>query len=226
MSALVPIFAPVTTGAAVERAVVAFLTGADPVTGGNWLSTSIGRIEREEGLEPNSVQRPLSVLTTSQFEKGPEDQLPCVVVMSPGLTGAPERRGRGSLKFTWGVTVAGLVGDTTPESSRLMGQIYAAAFSVAIMEHRSLGGFASGVEQLDERYDDIDFGDGRTLGAGRCVFEVSVEDARRTGGGPERPLPPADPDGTGGPGTDPGDWPEIIERSFTVTPTPITEDVT
>lgn len=211
----------------VERAVVDFLQGADALTGGSWLSTAIGEIERAEGLPPNSVQRPRGVVTSSDFEKWPEDQLPVILVISPGLVRPPERKGRGGLTLTWGVGLAGLVGDTTPESSRRLGQVYAAAISLAINTHKSLGGFASHTEQLDERYDDIDFGDGRTLGAGRCVFEVSVEDARPTVSGLTNPLPEPDPDNPGGPdtGTDPGPWPDVTETSIVVTPTPITEAV-
>lgn len=213
------IFGKVVTGAMVERAVVDFLTAEDEETGGNWFATALGEIERVEGLEPGSVQTPLGVVTSSDFEKWPEDQLPVILVISPGLVRPPVRRGRASLSMTWAVGVAGIVADTTPESSRRLGQVYAAAASLAIMTHRSLGGFATGgTVQMDERYDDIDFGDGRTIGAGRCVFYVTVEDARSTAGGPPRPLPE--------PGTDPGPWPDVTETSITVEPKPITEDVT
>jgi hypothetical protein len=208
------VFGKVITGAAVERAIVGFLTDADEITGGNWLSTCMGEIERVEGLTER-VTRPRGVVTSSDFEKWPEDQLPVILVISPGLVRPPERKGRGALTFTWGVGIAGLVGDTTAESSRRMGQVYAAAISLAINTHKSLGGF------------DLDFGDGRTLGAGRCVFEVSVEGARPTGGGPSAPLPEPDPFDPSAPdtGTDPGPWPGVTETSIDVTLKPIMEDV-
>jgi hypothetical protein len=210
------VFGRIVTGAMVERAVVDFLTAPDATTEGTWLATALGEIERIEGLTPGQIETPKGVVTSSDFEKWPEDQLPVILVICPGLVRPPERKGRGALTMTWGVGVAGIVGDTTPESSRLMGQVYAAAISLAINTHRSLGGFGQAV-QLDERYDDLDFGDGRTLGAGRCVFEVSVEDARPTHGGPLAPLP--------NPAVDPGPWPDVTETLIDVELKPMTEAV-
>jgi hypothetical protein len=213
------VFGRAVSGAHVEAAIVDYLTKPDPDTGGTWISTGLGEAERLHDLAPGSVQRPLGIVTASQFEKWPEDQLPVVVVIAPGLARPPVRKGRGALTMTWAVGVAGIVTDVDDVASRLMGQVYALAISIAVNGHKSLNGFASKTEQLDERYDDLDFDDGRTLGAGRCVFEITVEDARTTAGGPLKPLPEPDV------GTDPGPWPPVTDVSIDVTPKPITEDV-
>lgn len=208
---------PMVTGGMFERAIVDHLIAEDPVTHGTWLATAIGEVERIEGLDPGALPKPLAVVTSSDFEKMPEDQLPCILVITPGLTRPPERKGDGSMSLTWGLGIAAIVTDTDGASTRLLGQAYAAAISLAVALRPSFGLGARTVF-ADERYDDLDFGDGRTLGAGRCVFEVTVPNARSLRGGPSRPLPD--------PGVDPGPWPDVTEVSIDTDLIPITEDVT
>lgn len=208
---------PVMTGGMFERAIVAHLLGKDPVTGGSWMATALGEVERAEGLEPGVIPQPRDVVTSSQFKKMPEDQLPCILVMTTGFADPPVKRGDGTLTLTWALGVMGVVPDLDKDSSRQVGQIYAAAIHLAMSRKPSLG-IGAMTTFVDEQYGDIDFDDSRTLGSGHCVFAVRVPDARTVRGGPSRPLPD--------PTVDPGPWPDVTAVTTDIELTPITEDVT
>jgi hypothetical protein len=200
------VFGTIISAGAVERAV------ADSLR--EWISTYIGEIERIEGYDPGSIERPLDVISTSDFEKWPEDQLPVVLVLNAGLAGQPIRRGDGVHEATWLVALAPVVSDVNAADTRTLALAYAAAIRAAILQHKSLGGFAAGLTWRDENYTDLPFADTRSLMAGRVVFEVTVEGVVRDSGGPPAPLPD--------PSDDPGDWPTTSEVETIVEPEAIT----
>ena len=62
------LFGEIVTGGMVERAVRDTLA--------LWIDDYLGELERLEGYAPGSVKRPLGYVTSSEFDKWPEDQLP------------------------------------------------------------------------------------------------------------------------------------------------------
>lgn len=205
------VFGPIVTGGAVERAVAATLA--------KWMHDYLGEVERIEGYEPDAIERPRGIVTSSEFAKWPEDQLPVVLVLSAGLGSPPTRRGDGHFDASWLVGLAPVVSDVNADQTRRLALSYAAAVRAAIMHHRSLDGFASALAWRDENYGDLPFDDTRSLGSGRVVFEITVENVVRDFGGPPAPTPTPDPT------VDPGNWPEATLVTTGVTPEPITEAV-
>lgn len=213
------IFGQMVSGFDVERAMVDFLSAPRGAHQGTWIDTYLGEVERLQGYQPNAIERPRGIVTSSDFEKWPEDQVPVYVVICPGVTGPPTRRGDGSYGASFGVGIAAVASDVDADgnstaSSRKLAQAHGLAIRTAVTQHKSLGGFANTCKWLDESYRDLIFDDTRTLATAMIGFEVVVESVVQTGGPSEPVAIPPD---------DPGPWPTVTEIDVDVEPKTLTE---
>lgn len=209
------LFRPIVSKKMVERAVIASLE--------QWMDTYLGQIERIEYLPDGSrtyaggqVERPRGIISRSEFDKWPEDQLPVILVLCSGLAGQPERYARGNYRAAWTVGVAALVSDVDEDSTEQLASAYGSAIRTAILQHKTLksslypAGFANGVRWEDESYSDAPTIQGRTQQAARVIFSIAVDDVVTEYAGPREPLPD--------PTVDPGDWPVVENALANVTP--------
>jgi hypothetical protein len=219
------LFDAIVTGSDVERAVALTLGSAQIAAGAGdpyFIDTYLAELERLQGYDVGSIERPHGIVTSSEFDKWPEDSLPIYLVLCVGLAGQPMRNGDSSWEARWGVGVGAVVSDVDPVlgsslASRKLAQAHAAAIRATLLQHKSLGGFAENVVWVDETYGDLPFDDQRTLGAGRVTFEVIVTSTVREHAGPRAPLPT--------PTTEPPSDPLVTAATVTAEPTPITEAV-
>lgn len=207
------LFGQIISAKAVERAVVESLNV--------WLNDYLGELERVEGYDPNAIERPLGIITSSDFAKWPEDQIPLVVVINLGLSGKPERHHDGKYSASWLVGIAAIVSDQDQSATRDLAFTYLTAIRAAILQHKMLksplhpDGFANFSMWHDETYGDIAFNESRTLGAGRSIFEIGVEDVTTEFAGPR--VPYDDPTQT------PGPLPTVTKTIVTAEPATIGE---
>jgi hypothetical protein len=174
------------TGRDVELAALAMLK--------RWSSTYLSEAERQAGRPAGSWPRIRTWTTTSEFEKWPEDQLPCVLLISPGLAGPPRPDGSGRYRAEFTMGLATIVSAARADETAALAKAYCAAFRTCLLQHQSLEGFGSGLTWLDENYDDLPSVDTRSLGAGQAIFAVEVDDISRRWNGPPYPdAPPPDP---------------------------------
>lgn len=181
------IFKPIITRQEVELRVTNTLK--------DWIDTYLAEVERQNGLDVRQLPRPRSYSRRNEFDHWPEEQIPAVIVVSPGLVGRPVANGSGEFRGQWGVGVAVIAEGQDVNNTRDLVGYYTAAIRALILQRPSLGGFAMGVTWEDERYDDIsDIDVGRTLASGQVVFQVEVEGIVSTKAGPVTPdTPPVDP---------------------------------
>lgn len=201
------LFERIVTGRQVERAVGDHLE--------QWMHTYLREIERDAERPVGQIRRPRGYFAFSELDKWPEESTPCIVIVSPGLIDEPTRRGNSSYEATWGVGVVPVVSSTDEINTRDLALDYTAAVRAAVMQHKSLGGFASGVTWRGENYDVVPFEASRALGAGQVAFGVTVENVLTEQAGPVEPLPD--------PTIDPGPWPDATIIDTTVDNRPITE---
>lgn len=182
-----------------------------------WIDDYLGEMERKKGYAANEIARPAGIITASEFAKWDEDQLPLIMIVSPGLAGAPIRRkGGGSYEAEWSLTVAAIVADVDEQQTRRLMSAYAGAIRAAILQHKALksplhpNGFASFLSWKDETYSDIPFPDTRALDSCRVIFNVGVEDVVTEQAGPREPYV--------NPAIDPGDNPTVTQVQVTTTP--------
>lgn len=181
------VFGKIVTGRAVRFAMMAHLK--------LWFPTYLAEVARIDGYDPAKVQPFRSFVSALDMPEGKyeEHQMPCCVIVAPGLLREPEKRG-GSMIATWGVSVGCVVSGQSRENTFALSEMYAAAVRAAVIQNPSLGGFATAVDWLGERYDDIPNDMLRTLAAGSVQFAVDVYSAITPNAGPDEPLSDPIPD--------------------------------
>jgi hypothetical protein len=179
------VFGPLFSGQEVEAAAKATLD--------TWAPTYLAWAARAAG-RPKPPPTP-RWYTTRDVESGdwPQAQPPAVLIVSPGLADAPRKHGRNrsySATFALGFVVIASARDR--DTTDTLAMLYTAALRVCLIHRASLGGIASGIEWIDERYDVLPDRNRRQLAAGRAEFRVDVDDVVG-GSGPSAPDPPDDP---------------------------------
>jgi hypothetical protein len=174
-------FHRILTGADVEDAAIALMQ--------KWMPTYLAEMERQTGRTADSLPHVRSWVRTNEFEKFPEDQLPAVLVICPGLADEPVKTGDGKYRAGWALGVAVVVSARDQAVTQELAKVYAAAIRALLLHHPSMEGLARGMEWNDERYDDLAQVDERTLSAARQVFTVEVDDVTTARAGPAAPDP-------------------------------------
>lgn len=176
------IFGPIVSGRQVRRAMHDHLK--------LWVPSYLAELARVEGYDPATMPGFRSWVSALELPEGKfeEHQMPSCVIVAPGLLTEPERAGGGMIA-TWAVSVGCVVSGQDRENTFDLAEIYAAAVRGAVVQHPSLGGFATATDWVGERYDDIPNDMLRTLAAGSVQFAVEVQGAILPSQGPEQPLP-------------------------------------
>ena len=174
----------------------------------DWFPVYIREVELQSPAAPSprnipvdTLPLPRSYLTADQIDKEAANQLPSIVVISPGLStrADPQQDGGGQFRAPFTIAVGVFVSaDARAHTLRLV-RLYTAVARAIMIQKQSFVGFAAGSYWLDESYDDrFSFTDDQTISAGQVVFEVWVDDVVTRYAGPKAPP---DPD------TQPGsDW--------------------
>jgi len=196
------IFLQILDGSQVEEAALSHVAA--------WMPVYLRELEiQREFPDDQHLPEIRSFTTFSRLDRFDEQQIPGVVVFSPGLAGAPTMEGDGSYTAIWNVGVSVFVSAPTIAATNRLAKLYTAALRAIMVQKQSLGGFANHVRWMDERYDDMFLPeDERTISSGTGLFEVAVTDVINKRGGP-RTYPFAEPpDPTAQPGSQ---WPEAQE---------------
>lgn len=159
-----------------------------------WFGTYLSEKERQDELLAGYTQRPRAYLAVSSLEKWPEDQLPCVLIVSTGLAESPQMGGEGQYMARWAMDLACICSAKTEADSRAMAHRYIAALHTLFLQRPSLDGNANGIAWLGETYASLPYEDTRSLAAGYAQFVVQVENIASARAGPVTPDEPLDPD--------------------------------
>lgn len=204
------IFGEVVLAKQLEEAVITTLE--------NWFPVYIREIEIQQSLAQDVLPLPRSFITTDKINRENTDQLPAIVVVSPGLTGrgAPKQEGDGTFCVPWAISIGVFVSGKDRTTTKDLIRYYTGICRAIMLQKQSLGGFADGTTWLDESYDDnFAFTDQETIGAGSVVFEVWVAGVVQRFGGPAvYGGPPPAPDPVNQPGST---WPEADTVTANIT---------
>jgi hypothetical protein len=197
------IFGSVIDSGRVEQAVSATLEA--------WLPSHLHNQETENGLPTGKIPRPRSWPPVSEFDPRPHEQLPSVVIVSPGTTAVGPREAKGKHRATWRVEIAVCVAGRDEPQARKLAAMYIAAVRSALVQNPTLGGFA---ERTDWAGEDNTVGavDRQPRAIYGAYFDVTVEAVVDHRAGPA--TPPDDP-------YDPPDAPQTFTSAdITVTSEP------
>lgn len=158
-----------------------------------WSGTYLAEVERQHGLASCTYPRVRGWSLGVSFDTWPEDQVPGVLVICPGLVPPPVKGGDGIYRARWNVQIGCCCSARTQLESHTMAQHFVEAHRWIILQRPSLEGYALAVDWLDESYDPITYDDSRSLYAGYASFAIEVDDVATTRAGPITPSePPAD----------------------------------
>jgi hypothetical protein len=180
------IFGPIKNGRDVKQAIKGTLR--------EWMPTYLALMERHTGRDPKSLPLPRSYVMSDDgtLNKKPEDQLPAVVILTPGNGGQkPVRDGDGIYKAGFVVNVACIVsagGQNPQEATSDLAEDYRTVLELILLHNGSLGGFAESTTFEGWRADDLAAEDDRSISAGVNVFEVLVKGIAKHGAGLPEPL--------------------------------------
>ncbi len=164
------------TGAQVEAAAIA--------TAQDHLDSYLREMERQLDLTADTLPSVRSWITTNELELFPEDQLPAVICVSSGTSGATTRGPLEAYTATWSIAFGVVCSANSQAATNTLVKTYVAALRAAIIQNPSLGDFAAGVVWLDESYDELNLDDHRTLAAATVAFDVQIESVTSIYGAP------------------------------------------
>ena len=194
------IFGPIVDGSYIEDAILLHIK--------NWMPVYLREMELQRGFT-QSLPEIRSFTTFSRIDRFDEQQLPGVLVFSPGLARQPTMEGDGTFTAIWNIGVGVFVSALNTNFTNRLAKVYAAAVRGIMVQKPDCGGIAFHTEWKDESYDDIFIPeDERTISTGVGFFEVAVDSVLNKRGGPRTYPFIEDPD----PATQPGSqWPEAQE---------------
>jgi hypothetical protein len=193
------VFGPIVSAFEVEHALAACARV--------WIRDYLAEMERQR-LTPVEGMPPFrSIVAAAAPEKWPEDQLPALLIASPGLAETGARRGLevhgdGGYVARWRVDCASEVSARGNRQAIRLARLYAAAVRALIVQQtlrvsRFVDAPLPSLRRIDwtgERYDLRDWTIDRTRCAGVVSFVVEVADVMTRGLGPREPMyPPTGP---------------------------------
>src|SRR5262252_1941356 len=191
------IFQPIFDGSVLTRAVIATLK--------LWYPTYIHELEIQRGYPTKQIPPPRTYVERWRFDSYPDEQIPIVVVVSPGMAEAPDYAGDGAVGGWWALGVGVIAAANTEDNSERMAKIYGAA-ARAILEQKSFLDDSwefNGINVMDESYEDVpDIEQARTMRAAQVICRVRVENMMNKWAGPAYPDPPEEAQ----PGSN---WPDV-----------------
>src|SRR5437899_2949617 len=149
-----------------------------------WIVAHLAHQERRRGLPARTLPQPRSWPTVSEFDLESHEQLPAIVIVSPGTAGVPEHD-RGVYRITWRIEIAVVVAGNTEAQGRMLAALYLAAIKGALIQNRTL---TDTVEMCrwagpdDHAFGLTERGSQRAIYA--TAFEVTVRDAINARQGP------------------------------------------
>lgn len=161
-----------------------------------WMNTYLREAERQFGLAANSIKNPVKYSNRRQFTAIKGEALPRVVVISPGLMGAPQKNGQ-SYSAVWRVGVGVACAAQDEVTANMLAKTYGLAARSIVLQKRGLGTdgenppYIRGISWLDESYDDLPIDHQTLLYKSAAVwFGIEVDGVVTNITGPDVPDQP------------------------------------
>lgn len=183
-----------------------------------WLADYLAELDRKYDDDVGTLPYPRGWVISAAVEKMPEDQTPCIVVASPGLTDPPLADGSGAYTARWRVDVAVVLSARGNRLALRLARRYALALRALCVQQQTLDDelVVRRIDWVDESYDVLDSIDDRTTCVATVELAVEISDVTSRNQGPMSPgLPP------GQLGPDSPTWPESSEVDVTITKEPL-----
>lgn len=155
-----------------------------------WFPTFIVETCDQHNIDPADIKIPeaRNYSSRSKYDDTlPGEAFPRVVVISPGIMGAPKMDGGRQYRAIWRLGIGVATVATSEETAKLHGDIYAAAAREIMIKYGG-GALNGNIVWLDEQYADLPGSD--TIQQARAValwFSVDINNVASKRGGPTIP---------------------------------------
>lgn len=158
-----------------------------------WFPTFLKETELQHAIPVGTVLAPdpKNYTRRNEYSDIPGEELPKVVIISPGLIGTPMMSGNGQFRAIWRLGIAVATAAETEEIAKLHCDVYGAA-AREIMLKRGGKELGAKVNWLDEQYPSLPLGNAlQRYRAAALWFGIDKENVATKRGGPE--IPDQDP---------------------------------
>lgn len=153
-----------------------------------WMQTYLQRLERAISKPVNWLPPPQSYTITSDWDHYPEEALPAVLIMCPGVT-KPKMDGRREYRGVYPVRVGIFVEARDRVSTDALAKYYGTALRELLLQKGSLGDFATATAWAGADYGTrVSDRSQRTVGTAEIKLEVEVRAIVRRLSGPVEPI--------------------------------------
>src|SRR5215831_3665108 len=125
-----PIFQQILVASQIEEAVIHTLQ--------MWFPTYIAEVARQLGISHNSLPQPQNYTNRNSFDTEKGEKVPKIVVLAPGLMGAPMQQGGGTYAATWRLGVGVAASGKDEQSANLRVKSYAAMARAILLQQQNL----------------------------------------------------------------------------------------
>lgn len=138
-----------------------------------WMPDHLAEAERENGLKPRTLLNFKTFEHVNEFRNWADDETPVCVIVSPGLS-ETKQKGGGEYTGVFDLGIAAIVGANNRENTDKLADLYGPVIRQLILQHADLGGVATGVDYVDEKYNDVPDGQDSPLSSAQVIFTVEV----------------------------------------------------
>jgi hypothetical protein len=156
-----------------------------------WFPTYIREIEYQRGWTVGDIPMPKTYAERWAFDSYPDDKMPAVIVVSPGMAQPPYRDGDGTISGWWALGVGIIAAASTEDNSERLAKTYGAAARLILSQKGFLDESweFNGIEIVNESYDEIpDIEQARTMRSVHVIAQVQVLDMWNSDLGPPTPA--------------------------------------
>ena len=162
-----------------------------------WLPSYLAELERQNERDSGSLPPFKSVVNTARLESMPEDQLPRLILITPGTIGdfKIDEEDRYQAKFS--LALGTVTSATDQAGANKLSELYVLACAAALVQHPKLPELSTSVTLKRFSFDEGPREQERSLALAVAYFEIDVGDILAGSEGPTEPD------------VDPADWPEV-----------------
>ncbi len=154
-----------------------------------WEETYLAEIERLTDRDARSLHKIRSFSIKAELDKFPEEQLPAMVVVSPGIVGdTVVKEGDGSYSAQWDLGIAIVSSARDEAATDNLRAYYGATIRAVFLQHPQIGEVGSVEEWVDESYNELPVEADRTVSVVQLLFRVHCEMIVEAAGGTRVPL--------------------------------------
>lgn len=126
-----------------------------------WFPDYVNEVAAQNDLDPAEIAIPKNYTNRNSFDMLPAEELPKVIVISPGTVGDPTMYNNGTYEAAWRIGVGVVHAHKDENTANYLSKVYAAVVREIINDKQTLDDSVYGIQHtlwVNEMYDDVPIG--------------------------------------------------------------------